>query len=264
MSLKEDPLLSIITINLNDLGGLKKTFGSVNSQTWQEFEYIIIDGGSTDGSKEFLESQKDQVDYWVSEPDKGIFNAMNKGITQSSGKYLLFLNSGDRLKDDQILDKVKDRIKNQDLIYFDLEMFDDNNKFIKTFPEKLSFSFFINHSLPHPSTFIKREVLLEAGLYDESLKISSDWKFFIDAVCKMNCSYLYVNECLTAFNLYGISSTEEMRGEMYQEREKFLKEKYSAFLQDCMDLENCEGTLRQLRSSRKIEWLVKLGLIKKF
>lgn len=264
MSLIKIPLLSIITINRNNLRGLEKTVKSVFNQTWQDFEYIIIDGGSIDGSKKFLESQMDNVDYWVSEPDNGIFNAMNKGILKSSGKYLLFLNSGDFLKNDQILDNVKDNIENQDLIYCDLEMYDDNKKYIKTFPKELSFSFFINHSLPHPATFIKREVLLEAGLYDESLKISSDWKFFIDAVCKKNCSYLYVNECLTAFNLNGISSTEEMRGEMYQEREKFLKENYSAFLKDCLDLENCEGTLKQLRSSRKIEWLVKLGLIKKF
>jgi glycosyltransferase involved in cell wall biosynthesis len=72
--------LSIITINYNNLDGLKRTFESVVNQTWQEFEYIIIDGGSTDGSAEFIESQAGNIDYWVSEPDRGIYNAMNKRI----------------------------------------------------------------------------------------------------------------------------------------------------------------------------------------
>src|SRR5690606_20733259 len=97
------PLLTIITINLNNLEGLKTTIESVLSQTWQEFEYIVIDGGSTDGGKEYIESQKTHLNYWVSEPDKGIYNAMNKGILKSSGKYLLFLNSGDHLYDNQSL-----------------------------------------------------------------------------------------------------------------------------------------------------------------
>lgn len=262
--MQEKPLISIITVNLDDVKGLERTFKSVFEQSWQEFEYILIDGGSTDGSKEFVESREEYLNYWASEPDKGIFNAMNKGVAKAAGEYLLFLNSGDYLINKNILEKVIKHLKDQDLVYCNMEMFDSEKRYIKSFPQELSFAFFVDHSLPHPATFIKKKVLLEAGLYDESLKISSDWKFFIDAVCKMNCSYLYVNECLTAFNLFGISSSEKMRGEMYQERENFLKENYSAFLKDCMHLENCEGTLKRLRSSRKIEWLVKLGLIKRF
>jgi glycosyltransferase involved in cell wall biosynthesis len=91
------PKLSIITINYNNLEGLQRTVESVVNQTWQEFEYIVIDGGSTDGSADFIESQSETIDYWVSEPDKGIYNAMNKGIAKASGEYLLFLNSGDHL-----------------------------------------------------------------------------------------------------------------------------------------------------------------------
>lgn len=257
-------LLSIITINLNNLEGIKNTIESVITQTWQEFEFIVIDGDSTDGSKEYIESRKDRLDYWVSEPDKGIYNAMNKGIKRATGKYLLFLNSGDHLKDKTILEKVKEHIYDQDLIYFDLEMYDKDRCYTKSFPRDLSFSFFVNNSLPHPATFIKKELLVQAGMYDESYRIISDWKFFIDAVCKMNCSYMYVNECLTSFNLFGISSTEKMRVEMYQERNTFLQENYSAFLKDYRDLEKCDAAIRQLKSSRKIKWLVQLGLIKNF
>ena len=260
----QNPLLSIITINLNNLEGLKKTIESVLAQTWQDFEYIVIDGGSNDGSKELIKSRKEQLKYWISEPDSGIYNAMNKGIIKSSGKYLLFLNSGDHLKDDDILEKIKDRIENQDLIYFDLEMYDDNKRILRKYPDHLTFSFFLKDSLPHPATFIKRELLLQEGLYDESYKIISDWKFFIDAVCKNNCSYTYVNECLTEFNLYGISSTEKMRMEMYRERKKFLEENYPAFLKDYEELENFGTAVRALRKSRKIKLLQKFKILNKF
>ena len=85
--------VSIITINYNNLEGLKRTVESVVNQIWQEFEYIIIDGGSTDGSAEYIENQKENFDYWVSEKDAGIYNAMNKGIKVATGEYLLFLNT---------------------------------------------------------------------------------------------------------------------------------------------------------------------------
>ncbi len=85
--------LSIITINLNNLAGLQKTMQSVFEQTFTDYEYIVIDGGSTDGSKEYIEQHSDKLAYWVSEKDKGIYNAMNKGIIKAGGDYLLFLNS---------------------------------------------------------------------------------------------------------------------------------------------------------------------------
>ena len=103
--------ISIITVNYNDREGLKKTIESVINQTWQDFEFIIIDGGSTDGSREVIEQYKDKIDYWISEPDKGIYNAMNKGIKAASGEFLLFLNSGDRLIDKNITEKVISKLE---------------------------------------------------------------------------------------------------------------------------------------------------------
>ena len=87
--------LSIITVNLNNLEGLKKTYESVVSQTFTDYEWLVIDGGSTDGSREFIEQHQDKFAYWCSEPDKGIYNAMNKGIVRAKGEYLNFMNSGD-------------------------------------------------------------------------------------------------------------------------------------------------------------------------
>ena len=96
----------IITINYNDAAGLKKTIDSVINQTYTEFEYIIIDGGSSDSSLQIIKENANQINYWVSETDKGIYNAMNKGIEAAKGEYLLFLNSGDYLLDSLVLKKV--------------------------------------------------------------------------------------------------------------------------------------------------------------
>ena len=117
------PKLTIITINYNNLEGLKRTVESVLNQTWQEFEYIVIDGGSNDGSAEYIESQSEHIDYWVSEPDKGIYNAMNKGIAKARGEYLLFLNSGDHLYSAKVLEENYGKIADFDLIYFNLRKF---------------------------------------------------------------------------------------------------------------------------------------------
>ncbi len=109
--------LSIITVNLNNSAGLRKTIESIVKQTFKDFEYIIIDGGSTDGSAEVIKEFADKITYWVSEPDKGIYNAMNKGILHAKGEYLLFLNSGDWLADDDLLSKVFCEPRTADIIY---------------------------------------------------------------------------------------------------------------------------------------------------
>lgn len=256
--------LSIVTINLNNLAGLRKTMESVLNQNWQDFQYIVIDGGSSDGSKEYIESKKDELYYWISEPDKGIYNAMNKGILKSSGKYLLFLNSGDNLIDDGALESSILFLKDKDLIYFDLEMYDDYRRFIKKYPEELSFAHFFYDSLPHPATFIKKSLLERAGLFDENFKIVSDWKFFLDAVCRDNCSYQHVSECLTQYNLFGLSSSEKSRSLISRERRQVLNENYSAFLQDYRKLKEYETAITELRKSRKIQLLLKFRLLNKF
>lgn len=100
------PKLTIITINLNNKAGLQTTIDSVIAQTYKDFEWIIIDGGSTDGSKELIEKYTNYIKYWVSEPDKGIYNAMNKGIKVAEGEYLQFLNSGDSLFSNSVLSDI--------------------------------------------------------------------------------------------------------------------------------------------------------------
>ena len=258
------PQLTLITINYNNKVGLQKTIESVINQTWQDFEYIIIDGGSTDGSKALLESYDKNIDYWVSEPDKGIYNAMNKGIEKASGEYLLFLNSGDCFFSTTVLQHNHGHIADFDLIYFDIQFVEDIKSRIVSYPHILCFSDFLMGSLPHPSTMIKASLFSTIGLYDENLTIVSDWKFFLIALFKYNCTYLCVNQTLSVFYLDGISSNLSNQKIQIDEREEVLNSDFKNLIADLKELNKLRTIVSGLRKSKKIAWLVKLGLIHKF
>lgn len=252
--------LSIITINYNNLKGLKRTVESVVNQTWQEFEYIVIDGGSTDGSAAYIESQSSKIDYWVSESDKGIYNAMNKGIAKATGEYLFFLNSGDHFNSINALKNNIMCLQNEDIIYFDINLIDKGVSYVKRSPKELRFSYLIFETLPHQSTFIKRKLFTEIGYYDESIRIVSDWKFLIIAIIKHKVSYKYVEEVLTTFYLDGLSSL----GDYSNERKEVLKDEFAVFIEDTNELNYLRMVVNNLRKSRKIKWLIKLGLLDQF
>lgn len=224
--------LSIITVNYNNFRGLQKTVESVVSQTWQEFDYIVIDGGSTDGSATYLESQKDKITYWVSEPDTGIYNAMNKGIAKATGEYLLFLNSGDHFYTTTILAESHSHLKDFDLIYFDIIHVSKTFSKVVTYPSELVFSDLFFDTLPHQATFIKKNMFDNFGLYDESLKIVSDWKFFILAIFKHECTYHKVNKTLVVFYLDGLSYSLDYS----EENNNVLQSNFPAFYSDYREL----------------------------
>lgn len=257
-------LISIITINYNNLNGLKRTIESVVQQTWQEFEYIIIDGGSEDGSVEYLKSQTNNIDFWVSEPDLGVYNAMNKGIDKAIGEYLLFLNSGDCFISETVLKENYFKFTNYDLIYFNIEIKDKKSSRIISYPKKLNFSFFYLGTLCHQAVIIKKDLFRIVGLYDENLKLVSDWKFFIFALFKFNCSYTKVNCVLTTYYLDGISSDLVNRKKLYDERKHVLLSDFKLFIDEINELLILRKTVSSLRKSRKLELLVKLGLLNKF
>lgn len=218
-------LISIITVNYNNLEGLKKTMLSVFNQTWKEFEYIVIDGGSTDGSKEFIESNNHNISYWVSEQDNGIYNAMNKGIIAANGKYLLFLNSGDTFYSNEALSFFKPYLlgeNRKDILYGNIAV-NSNTEWVKTYPEKLTIHYFIKDTLPHPASLINRNCF-KGFLYDESLKIASDWKFFMIGICKKKFSYMYIHKTISTFYLDGISS--KMPQLVEKERKQVLNDEY--------------------------------------
>lgn len=237
--------ISIISINYNNKEGLKKTVESIINQTYKNFEYIIIDGGSTDGSTDILEEYHEKINYAVSEPDSGIYNAMNKGIQVSKGDYLLFLNSGDCFVDQFVMEKVIPKLNDGLSIYYGNLIYSSNGipTILNTPPDELSFYYFINYSLPHPASFIKRELYFKYFTYNESLKIISDWEFFIYVICKMNESYKHIDIVITDFDDAGISSMKENNSILIRERERELvfKKHFPLFINDITSLEEIKS-----------------------
>ena len=221
--------LSVITVNLNNAVGLRKTIDSVLSQTYKNIEYIIIDGGSTDGSAEIICEYGDQINYSVSEPDKGIYNAMNKGILKAQGEYLQFLNSGDWLENDKILSTIFGVPRYADILYGNMNEMLLNGVIKLKVPligDKLTMANFnsnINATVQHPATFI-RNTLFENGLYDEEYKIIGDIKFFIERIIIQNCTVEYLPYVITNFNVEGLSSNPANWSKTIAERARIFSE----------------------------------------
>lgn len=266
-----NPKISIITISYNNCDGLEKTIKSVISQNLNDFEYIVIDGDSKDGSKDIIEKYADKISYWVSEPDKGIYNAMNKGIKAANGEYLLFLNSGDELYNQHVISDVFNEIFDQDIISGNLFHIDDTNSDILISPENVDYKHLIYNTIWHPCSFIRRDKFELIGLYDENLKIVSDWKWFLLAIAKYNCSYKKINHVIAKFYADGISSNEENKELIKFEREKSLNEEFPLLLNLFDEYERyffnyhlVKKKYNLLLQSRIIIFLKKLGFYKYF
>ena len=230
-SMQNQHLISIITVAYNNKNGLKETIKSVINQTYRNFEFVIIDGGSNDGSKELLESYSSQIDFWVSEPDKGIYNAMNKGIRKASGEYLIFMNSGDRFSANDILEKIIPHFNNEDIVYgnayYELE---NRKKYEYKIPSKITIGSLLKEPICHQSAFFRKELFEKYGMYDENNKIASDWTFMMDIFVHHNISQKYINEFISIFEKTGISSTNNNLG--VGEQKKYLADNVSEEVQN--------------------------------
>lgn len=205
---------SIITINYNNCEGLRRTINSVIGQTYKNYEFIVIDGKSTDGSVEVIKEYEALISYWISEKDNGIYHAMNKGVAQAHGDYCIFMNSGDYFYSNKVLDNLKGYGAEEDVIVGKVSI-DENNHVISPPPkDELTLYHLYYGAIPHQGSFIKTD-LLRKYPYDESLKISSDWKFFIQALIIDNCSVRYIDEFVAKYDMNGISivNSELMRME---------------------------------------------------
>ena len=213
--------LSIITINYNNAAGLQKTMQSVYNQISQEFEYIVIDGGSTDGSVDIIKNYETTFDdsqlkitnfRWISEKDNGIYHAMNKGIKMVQGEYVQFVNSGDCLASDDVTEKMIAELNNNvSILYGNMLKLQSHGilrdeSFSGSQPTMLDF---YRGTLNHSSAYIKRSLFDKYGLYDETLKIVSDWKFYMQAIIFGNEYIEYRNIDVTLFDMTGISETNK-------------------------------------------------------
>lgn len=221
-------ILSIITINRNNVVGLEKTMMSVVAQTHKEFEYIIIDGASTDGSveavKRFVPQFGDRL-KWVSEPDKGIYNAMNKGIFKASGEYIQILNSGDVLANEKVVERMMSALEENsfpEIFYGNMmKAFPDgrlirDRGFAGTTPTMMGF---IRGTLNHDPVYIRKSLFDKFGYYREDLPITADWRWYVEAIPFGGINPVYVDIDVTVFDMNGISETQIEKREKERDEE---------------------------------------------
>lgn len=202
--------LSIITINYNEALALQRTIDSVRSQTYQDYEHIIIDGGSTDESVAYIKAYTEVYHSlkWVSERDKGVYDAQNKGIERAEGEYCFFLNAGDVFASSQVLDKMFSMQTQADLLYGNLKVVQAGKQvgYCKGV-EQPTFLELYNSCLKHQATFIKRSLFERFGVYDASLRIVADWEWFFRVVAFHDDVTLeYRNVDIAEFDNNGISN----------------------------------------------------------
>lgn len=248
--------LSIITINYNNASGLRRTLASVAAQSYKDIEHIIVDAASTDGSvdviKEYVrENKKYEVKgksvIWVSEPDKGIYDGMNKGIKRATGDYIQVLNSGDILASDAVTERMMRalaQVKSEEIgiLYGNMLRDFGNGKTnrdtclgesrtsvnasqeLRAQEVEWTMDDFIKGTVNHDPTYIHRSLYEKYGLYDENLRICSDWKWFVNAVVFGGEKLFYVPIDVTIFDTTGISekNLESREKERHAELEKML------------------------------------------
>ena len=250
--------LSVVTINYNNADGLKKTLASVAAQTYRDIEHILIDGGSTDGSveviKEYVRTNPNNDPFfkhtikWVSEKDNGIYNAMNKGIEIALGRrvvnsfnrselvedknkvlpdYIQILNSGDILAAPDVTERIVaeiEKVEYPELLYGNMIKKDYATGKILGKSKEVEYSLrqYYTSTMNHDCCYIRRDVYDKYGLYDESLKIVSDWKWFLQAIGLGKVKPVYANIDVTIFDASGISESNlELRN---KERQQVLEE----------------------------------------
>lgn len=260
-------ILSIITINYNNAEGLKKTLASVAAQTVTEFEHVVVDGASTDGSADIIREYAEKASYpvrWVSEPDKGIYNAMNKGLRMASGEYVQVLNSGDIYANEHVVaDMIEAMRKCGDKANGEWPKFLYGNM-IRRHPDgtidgksgrvEYSLRNYYTSTMNHDCCWIHRSLFERYGLYDESLKIVSDWKWFLSAIGLGHVKPVYVDIDVTIFDLTGISERNlQLRNE---ERRKVLEELVPPAI--LADYDKHAFDMAQMDKLRQHKWAYKL------
>jgi glycosyltransferase involved in cell wall biosynthesis len=242
--------LSIVTVNLNNKAGLERTLKGVFEQTNRDFESIVIDGLSTDGSRDVIAAYAGRVNKWVSEKDSGIYNAMNKGIRMAEGEYLLFLNSGDCLYSPDTLDKVSQHPFSEDFIVFDTELIKKEGREVRRL-DKDPREILILGEIYHQAVFHHRRVFERLGLYDETFSLAADYEFFLKAFFKAGCTWRSIHEILVDYDhIGGLTSDISNAGRCHDERRKAQRNVFDAELVDAL-----EKQYREIESLSKFKSL---------
>jgi len=207
-----NPLISIITVSYNSINTINKTINSVFAQCYPKIEYIIVDGLSSDGTIELINSYSNRISRFVSEPDNGMYDAINKGIRLSTGDIVGILNSDDYFYNERVVENIIEAFntKNIDAVYGDIKFVDRNNpsRVVRYYsskkfqPGKFKYGF-----MPaHPSFYIKRELYEKYGLYKIDYKIAADFELLLRYFCLHNIRTKYIEMPFVTMRTGGISN----------------------------------------------------------
>lgn len=235
--------LSIITINYNNAEGMRKTLASVASQTYRDIEHVIVDAASTDGSVDIIKEYAEKADYpvsWSSKKDKGVYNGMNVGILRATGDYVQILNSGDVLAAPDVTERMMNALSTLNfplstenrisILYGNMLKSYDGKTIINRdtcgygmyTPE--SFLYFYNGTLNHDCAYIRRDLFDKYGLYNEEMKICSDWEWYVKAIALGGEKPIYTDIDVTIFDMNGVSESHGKNAELIKkERREYLE-----------------------------------------
>lgn len=254
--------LSIVTINRNNARGLEKTMRSVAGQTEKELEYIVIDGASTDGSVEIIQKLEPEFAHlkWVSERDAGIYNAMNKGLRMATGDYIQILNSADCLAAPEVTERMLEALEaagNPSIFYGNMvKCFPDGRQVVdKGFAgQDITLLGMFTGTLNHDPAYLQRDLFERYGYYDESLKIVSDWKWYLQAIILGDEKPQYVDVDVTLFDMTGISETNKELDQA--ERKKVMEQLFPKAV--LADYERFAFPMQQIKRLQRHSWAYKV------
>lgn len=228
--------LSVITICYNIKDEIERTCESIVSQTNQDFEWIVVDGGSTDGTVDILNKYKSHMTVFISEKDKGIYNAMNKGIKRAKGEYLNFMNGGDSFASPDVVEQFYNcSAFGADVVYGNTNIIEKKKEWLKRYPTLINKEFLYRNCLGHQASFIKRKLFDKYGLYNEKYKIVSDWEQWI-IFLENSCVFKHWDKTVANFYYNGISSV--FTSDHLQERENVI---------------NTHFTLKEIKRFKKVK-----------
>jgi len=217
--------ISVITVVYNGAGTLEATLQSVTGQTWPNIEYVIVDGGSTDGTLELIERYRDDIDVFVSERDKGVYDAMNKGINMASGDYIYFLGSDDRLHNSEVLTTIfsDPAVADCDLIYGNVT----SPSYKGWYDGPFTYEKLLSRNISHQAIFYRREVFKHTGGYNLRYRMHADWDLNIRWFGDGGIKKLYMPILVGEFGAEGISAGHDvsfLRESLIPQKLQWLKQ----------------------------------------
>lgn len=208
----ERPLISIITVSFNSIGTIKQAIDSVQNQSYENIEHLVIDGGSSDGTIDVIRQYSDKLDYWSSAPDKGIYDAMNQGLAIANGEYIGFLNSDDYFSGPHVIREVVDEIcrSNADAVFSCLDIVDSNDtaKVLRRCRIKhLSRALLrIGIMPPHPTFYCRKSIYNKVGPYRTDYSIAADFEMMVRLMIRGGITWSFIDFVSVIMRTGGVSN----------------------------------------------------------